>query len=189
MRRHPNAGNGVHARLNIYDIINIHNIMEIRRHSPSSGERHFIDEMAALLEPWGMTRSVGRVYGYLLLSPEPVDLEKIAADLEMSKGGAWNAARLLEGFGHVRRYGAPGSKRALYGQSGNLAAPLQEQVSLLGSMAKLLQTSATTIADDDVAARLKKRADFYLSMKKVIEDAIEEFSAIRPGARKKTAKG
>jgi DNA-binding transcriptional regulator GbsR (MarR family) len=36
-----------------------------------------------------MTRSLGRVYGYALLSPEPVDIEKIASNLEVSRSPAW----------------------------------------------------------------------------------------------------
>jgi len=90
-------------------------------------ELWFVDEIAALFAPWGLPPSSGRVYGYLMLCAEPVSVDQIAAALVMSRTGAWNAARVLERFGHVNRYGSPGSKRALYAASDNFAVPFLEQ--------------------------------------------------------------
>ena len=146
-------------------------------------ERRFMDEFAALLAVRGMPLSSGRLYGYLLLQQTPVTLERIGADLGLSKGGAWNAAKVLERCGHVRRYGEPGSKRLLYAATDNYAAPLLEQTALLSSIGALLKSSAGTVATAQAATRLEEMSEFYFSMKETMEDAIRELDARR--ARKR----
>jgi len=146
-------------------------------------ERRFMDEFAALLALRGMPLSSGRLYGYLLLQQTPVSLDQIGADLELSKGGAWNAAKVLERCGHVRRYGEPGSKRLLYAATDNYAAPLLEQCGLLGQVGALLQSSSGTLAKGQAATRLAEMSEFYFSIKQTMEDAIRELDALR--ARKR----
>jgi hypothetical protein len=157
--------------------MDIHKMLNIPVQTLQDDERRFIDEIASLLAPWGMPTASGRVYGYILLSQAPVSLDQIATDLKMSKGGAWSAAKLLERFDHVRRYGEPGSKRAFYGPTDNFAAPMVEQCALLGSIARLLQTSAGTVATGDAVRRLKAMSRFYLSMRQAMETVIQELNA------------
>jgi biotin operon repressor len=144
----------------------------------SEDERRFIDEVAALLAPRGMPTSAGRVYGYVLLNEAPVSLEQIAAQLDMSKGGAWTAAKTLERCGQVRRYGERGSKRALYGPTENYDAAMLEQSALMGAMGALMQESAA-LRSGRVARRLEEMAGFYLGMRETIEAGIRELSARR----------
>ncbi len=158
-------------------------MLNITGSSLKAGEHLFINEIAALFEPWGWTLMSGRVYGYLLLNRGTVSVNQIAADLGTSKVAAWKAARSLEEFGHVRRYGDPGSKRALYGPTDNFDAPILRQCVLLGSLGKLLQNSASTITTGDVSSRLKEMARFYFSMRKAMESAIEELNVARSRAR------
>lgn len=146
-------------------------------------ERRFMDEFAALLAVRGMPLSSGRLYGYLLLQQAPVGLDQIGADLELSKGGAWNAAKVLERCGHVRRYGEPGSKRLLYAATDNYSAPLLEQCALLGQVGALLQSATGTIAKARAGTRLAEMSEFYFSIKRMMEDAIRDLDALR--ARKR----
>ncbi len=169
-------------RLIILYIVDIHNMMNIKRRILRDDEQRFIQEIASLLAPRGLPPTAGRLYGYLLLSPAPVSLDQIAADLEMSKGGAWNAARMLERCGTARRYGQPGSKRALYGPPDDFTAPLSEQSALFGAIGTLLQTGAATVASDDVATRLKAMSQFYLSMRRTMDTTIAELNATRARA-------
>ncbi|MGB8365886.1 MAG: hypothetical protein WCE20_15380, partial [Rhizomicrobium sp.] len=74
--------------MNLRQGLYIQNIVEIGNGNLGEAERRFIEEITSLFEPWGMARSVGRFYGYLMLCDAPVSLEKIAADLQMSKSGA-----------------------------------------------------------------------------------------------------
>ena len=162
-----------------YFLLYIHDIMNIARRVLADAEQRFINEIASLLSPWGLPITAGRVYGYLLLSNEPVSLDRIAADLEMSKGGAWNAARMLERFGNARRYGQPGSKRVLYGPSDDFAGSLAAQSALLGAIGKLLENCAATIASGEAVGRLSAMAEFYLAMRGTMDAAIQQMRAER----------
>ena len=140
----------------------------------TDAQRLFVDEFAALLAPWGLPPASGRLYGYALLHDKPVSLDQIAADLEMSKAGAWNAAKVLERCGHVRRYGEPGSKRALYAATYNYASMLQDHCAMWGDLGALLQNSASDVAADQPAARLLEMGRFLLAMRTKIEQSIAE---------------
>jgi hypothetical protein len=167
----------IHDIQNIVDISRTPDVITRTKRTLRAGEQRFIDEIASLLAPWGLPPSSGRVYGYLLLTQTPLCLDQIALDLGMSKAGAWSSARNLEGFGHVRRYGVPGTKRALYAPSDNFAAPLLEQAALLGNIAGALQSCASTIAAADAAIVLRERALFYETIRKAMETAIEVWNA------------
>lgn len=146
--------------------------MAIRRNQVDRDS--FIEQMASLLEPWGMARSMGRVYAYLLLRTEPSDIEQIAADLDLSRSATWSAARSLEGFGHIRRHTTPGTKRARYAQSNDYGAPLGEQFKLLSNMALLLTAVRGAVADPKAAQTITRRAKFYREMEAVIRDGIQK---------------
>ncbi len=75
-------------------------------------ERRFIEDVTRLMVPWGVPQTAARLYGYLLLSAEPVSLDRITSDLEISKSSASVAARLLEQYTLARRHGEPPPRRA-----------------------------------------------------------------------------
>ena len=132
--------------------------------------RRFVDDVARLLTPWGVPQTAARLYGYLLLSAEPVDLDRIAADLEISKSSASVAARLLEMYTLARRQGVRGSKRVLYEASDNYEGMLTGQNRMLQEGAALLRAGARDVASGKARARLEEMAEFYL----VTRDAMEE---------------
>lgn len=63
---------------------------------------------------WGVPRNTGRVYAYLLIQPEPVGLDQIAADIGAAKSGVSVATRQLVGFGLARVIADRGSRRLRY---------------------------------------------------------------------------
>jgi hypothetical protein len=145
---------------------------------PVSAEQlRFIDDVAALLVPWGMPQTAARLYGYLLLSMAPISLDRISVELEISKSSASVAARLLEKHALVRRHGERGSKRVLYSVSDSYAGLLSEQSSLIGEVGVLLQSRAAAVSSGATATRLKAMSRFYLSMREAMETAIREFNA------------
>ena len=162
----------------IYDFIKISNIlMATATRSIQDSEKQFILEIASLLGTWGLPSSSGRFFAYLLLRKAPIGLDEIAADLEMSKAGAWNAGRLLERYGHVRRYSTSGSKRALYAVSDNFSTPAVAQTALLEEFEKLLKNYAETIAAGEVAEQLQARAEFLFLLRSSMRVAIEEWNS------------
>ena len=151
--------------------------MDTTAHLLQENEKRFITETASLLATWGLPPSAGRFLAYLLLQKAPVGLDQIAAHLELSKAGAWNAGRVLETYGHVRRYGTVGSKRALYAVSDNFAAPAVAQASLIEEFEKLLRNCAATVATGEVADQLQARAQFLLMLRNSMTAAIEEWKS------------
>jgi HTH-type transcriptional regulator, osmoprotectant uptake regulator len=147
--------------------------MDISSEPLRDDENRFVDEIAALLAPWGFAPSVGRVYAYLLLRQTRVSVDEIAAALGISRAGAWSAARFLENFEHVRRFGSVGSKRALYAISDNYASPMREQTKLLGELGRLLQACAADTAAPEAAAPLAERARFLLALREAMNTAID----------------
>jgi hypothetical protein len=156
---------------------NIHKMLNITRNSLSATQRHFIQEVASVFAPMGMPSSVGRVYGYLLLKQSPTSLDQIAADLTLSKGAAWNAARVLERYGQAQRHSEPGGKRAMYAPAENFGSSFLSLLSLLGTFGSVLQTGASNVATGETAERLAARAKFHVLLRQTMETAIFEINA------------
>ena len=143
-------------------------------------ELRFIEDVARLLVPWGVPQTAARLYGYLLLRAEPVSLERITTELEISKSSASVAARLLEQYTLARRHGERGSKRALYAVSDNYEGMLTDQNRLLDALAALLRTGATTAASETTRDRLEEMAEFYLAIRQAMESALQQWRAKGP---------
>jgi DNA-binding transcriptional regulator GbsR (MarR family) len=63
---------------------------------------------------WGINRSVARVHALLMANEEPLSLEEIADQLQISKGNASMSLRELRTFGVVRQVEIPGDRRDFY---------------------------------------------------------------------------
>jgi DNA-binding transcriptional regulator GbsR (MarR family) len=136
--------------------------------------KRFIEEMAGLLMPWGVPQTAARLYGYLLLNPDPVSLDRITSDLEISKSSASVAARLLESYMLARRRSERGTKRALYEASDNYERMLTEQNRLFDAMAQLLRGNVDT-AGARAGERLQEMADFYRVIREAMDVALNQW--------------
>jgi predicted transcriptional regulator len=143
-------------------------------------ERRFVDEMARLLTPWGVPPVAARLYGYLLLCPNPVSLDEITGQLEISKSSASVAARLLESYTLARRHSETGTKRALYAVADDYDVMVRQQNRLLDALAGQLNAGGAIAASKTVSARLKEMADFYQVMRGAMEDAMTRWKRRRP---------
>lgn len=137
----------------------------------------FVDDVAALLTPWGMPATAARMYGYLMLKPAPVSLDEMVADLRISKSSASVAARALEQYKLVRRHRVSGSKRVLYTASDNFAGRLMEQSALLRTLGSLLDERRPAVAGGEVGRRLQALAEFYSSMAEAMDASIRTLNA------------
>lgn len=131
-------------------------------------QSRFIDELAALVAPWGMSMTAARLYAYLQLRTEPASLDEIAADLEVSKSNASTAARLLEEVGNARRLGVRGSKRVCYVAGPAPGGGLRRQAALLGLMAELIMRRRN-VAEGIARERLEDLARFHEKLKGAME--------------------
>lgn len=142
---------------------------------PNKDERRFAEDVARLLLPWGVPPVAARLYGYLLLSPRPVSLDQIAADLTVSKSSASVAARLLESYTLARRHREAGTKRALYAVADDYEAMIHQQNRLLEALAAQLEIGAGIVTSKGVTARLEEMAEFYGVMRGALEDAMRRW--------------
>ncbi|MGO4833867.1 GbsR/MarR family transcriptional regulator [Rhizobiaceae sp. 2RAB30] len=144
-------------------------------------QQRFIGDIASMLVPSGVPATAARLYGYLLLRPEPVSLDRITADLGMSKSSASVAARLLEQYGLARRHGERGSKRALYDVSDNYEGMLTGQNRLLDGLAARLKEAGTDAAGP-ARERLLEMSRFYVVIREAMDAALLRWREERPGA-------
>jgi predicted DNA-binding transcriptional regulator len=138
----------------------------------SSGQSEFIDHLASLLIPWGMPNTTARLYGYLLLKNEPVTLDEMTRDLDISKSNACTAANSLEKQRNARRILERGSKRTLYVFGEDPGAPLHHQLDLLAKMSELISTQRPKVSTGAAAKRMAQLAKFQHDLRAAMESVI-----------------
>jgi DNA-binding transcriptional regulator GbsR (MarR family) len=90
------------------------NVQDKRKGRDVDLKLNIANDIGHLYAKYGAALTLGRVFGLLLASDEPLSLDEIAAQLGVSKSGASVAARDLERAGVVHRMGTQGSRRVLY---------------------------------------------------------------------------
>ena len=140
---------------------NIPNLQKMSSRNLSPEQSQFIEDLARLLVAWGQPNAAARLYGYLLLRNDPASLDDIARDLQISKTNAFGAATELERQRNVHRVGVRGSKRAYFILTDDPAAPLRNQVGLLGMMEALILDRKDQVATGKAVARMASLADFH----------------------------
>src|SRR5882757_2162257 len=73
-----------------------------------------IDTCGRIVEFWGFTRTMGRTFGLLYLSREPLPQAEIQARLGISAGSASMTLAALGRWGVVHRMWVPGQRREHY---------------------------------------------------------------------------
>jgi DNA-binding transcriptional regulator GbsR (MarR family) len=137
----------------------------------------FIRGMAQLLVPLGVPQTAARLYGYLLLCDEPVSLDGIVIELEISKSTASVAARLLEMYTLVRRSGQRGSRRVLFEASDDYQGMVKAQMRSLELLTALIKEGAQTSSSKKTRERLKTMAEFYLVNRDAMDAVLREWAA------------
>ncbi len=150
--------------------------MPNKSNEKAAGE--FIEDVARQLTPLGVPAVAARLYGYLLLAPEPVSLDAIAADLRVARSTAFVAARLLEQYMLARRIGQRGTKRVLYEASDNYEAMLVAQNRLLENLAEVFDRGSG-VAAAPARERLVEVAEFYRVTRRAMDEALEAWRAGR----------
>jgi DNA-binding transcriptional regulator GbsR (MarR family) len=137
----------------------------------------FIQGMAQMLVPLGVPQTAARLYGYLLLCEEPTSLDRMVADLAISKSTASVAAHLLEMYTLVRRIGQRGTRRVLFEASEDYTGMMNAQKRSLEQLAALIRAGAQSSPSKKTRERLRTMAEFYLVNRNAMESAQREWSA------------
>jgi DNA-binding transcriptional regulator GbsR (MarR family) len=138
-------------------------------------ELRFIQNVAAILTPWGVPSVAAQLYGYLLLCGAPASLDQITTGLGISKSTASVAARLLESYTLVRRHREAGTKRALYAAADNYESMIAQQNRLLDTLAQQFDSGARIVTAKEAGARLREMAQFYRLMREALDDALNRW--------------
>ncbi len=73
-----------------------------------------LDGLGQLADYFGYNKVMGKMYGALLLSPEPMSLDDLMAHLDISKASVSMTMRTLENMGMVREVWVRGDRRKYY---------------------------------------------------------------------------
>ncbi len=73
-----------------------------------------VDSWGAMGVLWGINRSMARVHALLIASDEPLSLDEIAEQLEISRGNASMCLKELRNWRVIQRVHKPGDRRDYY---------------------------------------------------------------------------
>lgn len=143
---------------------------------PSEDQLAFIEDMGQYMLGWGLSRNVGRIYGYLLVQPGPASLDQIAGAVRLAKSGVSLAARQLVQLGLARGSGERGSRRLLYEALPSLEAIFAARNAQTLELMERLRQGARATESDTRRAQLEHLAD---SVREFFELAPRVMSELR----------
>ncbi len=118
---------------------------------------------------FGFSDVMGRLYGTLLLSPEPMSLDDLANSLEISKGSVSMNMRAIERWGMAKEVWMRGERKKYYAAESDMwqvmrnvlgsreSREVQLALNVLGQSIEKLKT-----AEDELTAEEKDLARYYL---------------------------
>ncbi len=118
---------------------------------------------------FGFSDVMGRLYGILLLSPEPMSLDELAEGLQISKGSVSMNARSLERWGMAKEVWVRGERKKYYMAesdlwtvirnvlSGREMREVQLALEVLGDSVEQLKE-----AEEELTAREQEQAAYFL---------------------------
>ena len=113
----------------------------------------FVDRLGLHAEADGLPRIAGRLFGTLLLSPEPRCLDDLAAELGVSKASVSTDCRRLHERGIVERVARPGDRRDFYQLAPDFFAQVVRQNARRWAAMHELVTGFAAAADTAPAVR------------------------------------
>jgi DNA-binding transcriptional regulator GbsR (MarR family) len=138
-------------------VLNIQN----KRNAVADPRLEAAEDIGRAYARYGLTLSVGRVFGLLLASDEPVSLDQIAETLGISKSGASVAARDLERIGVVHRLATPGSKRVLYQATDEMASTFDGTIARVRDSLAVMSRAEARLGTGKAKRRMKEMVDVH----------------------------
>lgn len=120
----------------------------------SPEEAEFVDRLGLFFELLGATRTMGRLYGWLLIcDPPQQSLTELAAALSVSKASISTVARqLLEG-GMVERLPSPNRQHLYRVTPGGFTSVLETQLSLMRRGIEPAEFALSVLGEDRAEQR------------------------------------
>ncbi len=80
----------------------------------NEARQHFIQGMSRISHFWGFPKAMGAIYGAIYLSPQPLSLDEIVAQVGVTKGSVSTNVRLLERLNMVYKRVQLGDRKDYY---------------------------------------------------------------------------
>lgn len=135
--------------------------------------RDFVERLGLQVEREGLSRSAGRIGGYLMLQGEARSLDEIAEALQLSRASVSTNARFLERTGVVERVGFPGDRRDYYRAVPDFpTAMMGVWRQRMSEMVHLLERTLEELPEDEEPgrARVGGMLEFYRALDGQLEE-------------------
>ncbi|UCG87148.1 MAG: hypothetical protein JSW71_00965 [Gemmatimonadota bacterium] len=124
----------------------------------------FVERVGLALENLGTTRTLGRLFGLLLVADQPMSLDELARLLQVSKASVSTNARVCVQIGLAQQVGIPGDRRDYYEISpGSFEQAVAARLSAIRELVGLAEAGISAVDEDNrvATARLEEMRDFY----------------------------
>lgn len=126
----------------------------------SADEAEFVDRMGLFFETIGATRTMGRLYGWLMIcEPPQQSLSELATALSVSKASVSTVARQLQEGGMIERLPSATRQHRYRITPGGFTHVLNVQLTLMGS-GILVADFGLQLLGDDKAEQRERLQDF-----------------------------
>ncbi|MEV1244027.1 MarR family transcriptional regulator [Nonomuraea sp. NPDC049750] len=127
-------------------------------------EAEFVDRMGLVMERFGGTRTMGRVYAWLMIcDPVHQSLTDLAAQLDVSKTAISTVARQLEGTGMIERVPTSSREHRYQVAGGGWAHVMGVQLAGVRSSLEALDFGLSVVGESrlEQRARLEETREFF----------------------------
>ncbi len=153
--------------------------------STNNEYRHYVEDVALHFEQAGVSRTAGRIFGWLLISDPPHQtMNDLVDGLQVSKSSVSTAARYLMQIGLIQRFSLPGERRDYYRVTeGVWQNTMHQQNSQVIQFRKLAEQGLALLADQPAERqnRLQEMRDFYAFVEKEYPILLDRWKAERSG--------
>ncbi len=149
-------------------------------------KEEMLQDFAVAYRAFGLSKLMGRVVALLIYSTEPLSLDEIAQNLEMSKGPISQITRRLSEKHLIRKIWKPGSRKDYYEIMPELFEnAFKNNFALIKNNTKIarqLRTMVEQAEGEDLEIlhqRLTEMERFYMLMEKHFQNFLDEWVAER----------
>jgi hypothetical protein len=150
---------------------------------PTQEELAFVEDVAVLMEGFGLLRMAGRVFGWLTICDPP---EQSAADLaqvlQASKGAISGATNLLVQGRLIDRVALPGHRRDYFRvRPGGMTDRMRAGIAGLTAFREMTERGLALLPDDPTRrGRLQALHDLYAWLERELPALYERWERERP---------
>lgn len=146
------------------------------------GALQFIEKMGLLFESQGVSRSAGRIAGWLLVSEKPQTLNDLAEGLQISKGSVSTNTRVLENIGMIEKVSLRGERKVYYQLAIDVwLTMLRQSLSKVQAFVELAREGQELVSKDNTVAqeRLAEMEQMFLFLQQKAVDWLRELEQQR----------